>query len=318
MTTLYRLELDQTDVNCGMSYVFQLADGRFIILDGGYFTPGEDDRLFGFMKQKAVGKPHIAAWYFSHGHQDHIGNFIQFMRKYHAHVEIDNLLYNFQPIDFSSVAGDWKSSDQATVQAFYETLDDYLPGVNKAITRTGDVFTFGEMKLEVLYTHEDPCAERRFFNDCSTVLRTTVGDCRILWLADVGKKAAGVLLRKPDELQCDIVQVAHHGIDDYENLCDVYAATGAKVALWPTPDYGMASRKNQTVNHYLLHNLSIREHLVSGYGMVALPLPYALGTAIKSPKTLALDKQPSPEDGFGQAIAGNSTFRYMIPDAVNT
>jgi hypothetical protein len=46
------------------------------------------------------------------------------------------------------------------------------------------------------------------------------------------------------------VQVAHHGIDNHEKLCALYAATEASVALWPTPDYGMVERKDQTVNHF--------------------------------------------------------------------
>ena len=34
MTTLYQHELDQSLVNCGMRYVYQLDDGRFFLIDG--------------------------------------------------------------------------------------------------------------------------------------------------------------------------------------------------------------------------------------------------------------------------------------------
>ena len=45
-TALYQIDLDNRRVNCGMTYIFQLADGRFFILDGGYFTFSECDRLY--------------------------------------------------------------------------------------------------------------------------------------------------------------------------------------------------------------------------------------------------------------------------------
>lgn len=317
MAKLYQLELDQTAVNCGMSYVFQLEDSSFLLIDGGYFTPGEEDRLYDFLCEKSRGCPLIRAWFFTHGHQDHVGNFIQFIGKYRDRVEIELLLYNFQPVDFSTVDGDWKSSDPATVQEFYRTVDEWLPGVGRKVPRTGDVYRCGEITLEVVYTHEDPYPERRFFNDCSTVVRTTVGGCRILWLADVGGKAADVLLQTPEAIKCDIVQVAHHGIDNFPNHCDLYAATGASVVLWPTPDYGMVQRKNNPVNHFLLHDLNVREHFVSGYGTVELSLPYVPGTARKKRKYLTLDRQPDPADGFEHAGGGMAAFRYLTPLAVD-
>ena len=41
MAVLYQLKLDQSIVDCGMSYVFQLNSGHFFLMDGGYFTPGK-------------------------------------------------------------------------------------------------------------------------------------------------------------------------------------------------------------------------------------------------------------------------------------
>jgi len=316
-TTLYQLELDQTDVNCGMSYVFQLADGRFIILDGGYFTPGEDDRLFGFLKQKTDGKPHISAWYFSHGHQDHVGNFIQFMPKYRDRVILDHLLYAFQPVVLPEADVDWKSSDPATVKEFYRTVEAYCQDVEKVKLHTGDTFAFGELSIDVIYTYEDLWPERVGFNNFSAVIMTTVGDQRILWLADTGSKSADFLLSLPlERLTCEMVQVAHHGIDNYESVQRVYETTGARVLLWPTPDYQLVNRRDQSVNRFLLQELGIREHFCSGFGTAALPLPYEPGMATKYGKALSFAASPESCEYQQSGGLGENPFRYLKPEPI--
>ena len=128
-TTLYQLELDYSNIDCGMSYVFHLQDGRFFIIDGGYFTPGEEDRLYGFLKERCKGEPVIAGWFFSHAHDDHIGNFIQFMHKYKEQVQIEQLIYNFQSIDLPDADCDWKSSGPAIVKEFYRTVREYCSDI---------------------------------------------------------------------------------------------------------------------------------------------------------------------------------------------
>jgi len=273
-TTLYQIELDQTSVNCGMSYVVQLEDCSFIIIDGGYFTTGEEDRLYRFLLEKSEGTPVITAWFFSHAHQDHVGNFIQFMRKHGASVQIQRLLYSFHPVDLSNVTGDWKSSDPATVKAFYQTVDEYCAGAEKIILHSGDTLTFGELTLDVVYSYQDLYPEPATFNDYSTVIMTTVSQHKILWLGDVAGKAAAVLLRNPERLKCDIMQVAHHGIDNHERLCALYTATEASVALWPTPDYGMAT---------------------------------------KDAKALSMELQPDPAFRYERDNMVSFSFRYLTP-----
>lgn len=316
MSTLYQLELDQTSVNCGMSYVIHLPDGRFLLIDGGYFTPGEDDRLFEFLTARSKGVPVIAGWFFSHAHQDHVGNFIQFIRKYRHRVVVEKMLYNFQPVDVSQVTGDWMSSDPATVKAFYETVDEYCSDVEQVTVRTGDHFTFEDVDLDVIFTHEELPAGRGSFNDHSTVLRATVGGQRILWLADVGKWACPVLLERPEALRCEIVQVSHHGIDNFDVLQQVYAATGAKVVLWPAASYLFVEKNEQAINHFVLHGLDGAEHFVSGYGTVELPLPYQTGTAIKHEKQFSLDRHPQTPAELNCDGSPVSPFRYITRSAI--
>lgn len=284
---LYQLELDQALVDCGMSYLFHLEDGRFFLIDGGYFTPGEESRLLGWLKDLTPfgEKPVIAGWFFSHAHQDHIGNFLQFVQKYQGQVEIQMLYYQFQPMDFSKVSGDWreKCNDLATVQEFYRTLEQECHAIPVHILHTGERFSIGGLDFEVLYTAEDLYPEEASFNDYSAVITVTVDGQKILFLGDIGQKASQILLdRKKDHLSSDLVQVSHHGFSGATK--ELYEATGAKVLLWPSADFVLRENQNTAVNRYLLRELDVKEHLVSGTGTVRLELPYKIHTAYRYPK----------------------------------
>jgi len=287
---LYQLELDYTNIDCGMSYVFHLNDGRFFIIDGGNCTAREEDRLFTFLKERSEGMPIIAGWFFSHAHDDHIGNFIQFIHMYREDVQIERLIYNFQSIDLPDEDCDWKSSGPAIVKEFYRVLDEYCSNIPVDIVNAGDIFQIGDITVEVLFTHNDFDHGDEYFNDCTTVITTEYAEQKILWLGDVEKEGSRILLQnKLDKLICDIVQVSHHGFSGATK--ELYAATQARAALWPTPDYLMDDiKKNSSflrdncANLFILNDMDVKEHWVGGYGTVGITLPYKFGEVESYPK----------------------------------
>ena len=277
MTTLYQLELDQRNVDCGMSYVFQLDSGAFFLIDGGFFTEGEADRLYRFLRERSDGKPVIADWFFSHAHQDHIGVFLDMVLNHGDDVEIRGLTYNFQPLPLPETGEGWriKSNDLATVRKFYEVTAERCADIPVRTPHTGDRWTLEALDIEVLYTHEDLRTESSF-NDHSTVIRVTCEGQSILFLGDIWTEGSRIMLETvPEKLRCDLVQVAHHGFDGASE--ELYRAAGAKVALWPTAVYNLKPNENLPANRYLRTQSGIVEHLVSGRGTVALPLPYEPG-----------------------------------------
>lgn len=274
-TTLFQLELDYREIDCGMSYVIQTRNGNFFLIDGGYFTSGEEDRLYRILAERACGRIHISGWFFSHAHQDHVGNFINFMTKYSGKVRIDRFFYNIQPVDYSGITGDWKSRDEATVREFYRTLKRHATRVPVKILRTGDCFSVDELEFEVLFTYPDLRSPAATFNDHSTVLMMTVNGQKVLWLGDIGLAGSARLLQLPKhKLQCDIVQIAHHGYNGAS--AELYAALGARVALWPTPEYKMKPNADSPVNSFILNRSGIAEHIVGGEGTAEMRLPYTL------------------------------------------
>ena len=87
----------------GMCYVIQLADGRFIVVDGGEAATekrcrANKDILYAYLKQRTAGdKIRIACWLITHFHSDHTDVATQFIQEYKHELEIDRFLFNYVP-----------------------------------------------------------------------------------------------------------------------------------------------------------------------------------------------------------------------------
>ncbi len=273
MAVLFQLKLDQSIVDCGMSYVLQLDSGRFFLIDGGYFTPGEAERLYRFLCEHAEGKPVIDSWFFSHAHQDHIGVFLDMMETHRDDLVIGRLIYNFQPLPLPETSDGWRqtNNDLATVKRFYEVADRYCAVVPTITPHTGDSWQTDEISFQVLYTHEDLDVQSNF-NDHSTVLRAETAGWSLLFLGDLYKEGSRILLNTcPEKLKCDIVQVAHHGFAGATR--ELYRATEARYALWPSTEENIADNITREANDYLLHHSGVQRHLIGGNGTICLVFP---------------------------------------------
>ncbi len=279
-TELYQLDLDNRRINCGMSYLWHLADGRFFILDGGYFTPHENERLYALLRRlQPQGPLAIAGWFFSHAHQDHFGCFIEFILKYRTEIAIDALYYTFPSLTLPEAVR-FKQSDNATMREFDYTVNKILPTVKHIHPHTGDVFTLADTKIEVLFTHEDIYPEPiRSFNDTSTVLRMTVDQYSIIFLGDLHTESCRKLEAMWGKfLKADIVQVAHHGFNG--STVETYDLIAPEVALWPTAEYAYYDNLNRDVNAHLLKMDCVKEHLIAGiHKSRMLTFPYIPHTA---------------------------------------
>lgn len=267
-TRLYQLKLNQSIVNCGMSYVFKTENGEFFIIDGGYFTPGEAQRLYSFLLDNATGKPIIRGWLFTHAHQDHIGCFIDFIEQYHDDVIIDTLYYNFQPTRHAFALGSWrkKSNDLATIKHFYKVIKKYRGLYNIHTLKANEQIRINELSLDVLYTADDLYPQKASFNDYSAVVRISVNGKRLLFLGDVQKQGSRILLNSGVDLRADYVQVAHHGFNGATK--ELYKAISPRYALFSCPQNEFEKNKNSDVNAYILNDLGIEKYFVSGVGDV--------------------------------------------------
>lgn len=280
---MVQLEPDQSIVNCGMSYIFMLGNNSFFIVDGGYFTPGESERLYSILKENSNQKPTIKGWLFTHAHQDHIGCFMDFVLSHINDIEIEKLLFNFQPIDLEKANGNprQKSNDIATVKEFYDILESHCKHIQIVKLHAGDRIEIDKLTIDVLYTCDEILPLEVSFNDYSAVTKISIENQSILFLGDIQENGSKWLIEnKKSELKSDFLQVSHHGFNGATK--ELYESIDFKTALFPCPDYEFENKKNSIVNSYILDKA--KEYYVSGYGSQEFEFPYKINTAKQNKK----------------------------------
>ena len=232
----------------GMAYVIQLDDGRFVMVDGGEHFDVDGERVFRYLCEKAQGeKPIIAAWFFTHGHRDHIKLSARFMEEYKNEVEIQTIAYNI-PTDvvysgFDSTSG---RGDALAEEMWFKAVEN-LSNTEVRVLKTGEEFTFANVKVNILTTafekYPDPPTSRnhtsaamKFSFTCGTsflVLGDAQGDRLVKMLEE------GSPIYCTDEiLKSDILQVPHHGLalaraNDYDKIVTLYRKIAPKICFWP-------------------------------------------------------------------------------------
>ena len=198
----------------GMGYVVQLSDGSFVVIDGGYTA--ESDILYNKLVELNNGSKEkiiIRAWLITHSHNDHYECFMAFAQKYASAVTLERFMY------CPETPGVAKSSWHT---AFY-TGDIYkyvnmFSGVKILTIHTGMEFTFGDVRMEILYAPDDMLIEYNPYdqNDMSVVCRFYTDRKNALILADAGSGVARKLVQYYGSyLKSDICQAAHHGVEDF-------------------------------------------------------------------------------------------------------
>ena len=197
-----------------------------------------------FEKAPDVDNPiRIAAWYLSHSHFDHYDNFYQFCYVFGSNVIVESLIANF-----ASDAETYNCYDpNPHVRDTVDTLDNFL---QQPITyykmHSGLEFYIRNVKLEILYTHEDVYPQViNLFNDTSTVIRMTIyhtdgsgipkdaEGTTAMWTGDLYDRGSKNLRAMYGEyLQSDMLQISHHGYIGCE--FELYALVAPTCVWWPT------------------------------------------------------------------------------------
>lgn len=281
--TLWQLRVDNygSRENGGMSYVLQLSNGHFVIIDGGYKTKEEADHLYKFLKMKApTGEtPVVEAWFISHLHGDHFGAFLAFTEHYLNKIELQGVYYNFlksNVIPLGAVKPIQDAAKRWTGCKLYEKI------------RTGMTIKFTGLDVDVICTHEDLhplIAYNNEGNDTTTVLKFTVtsGSSKqsIMFLGDCFPNECQRMMENlapSGVLKSDIVQWSHHGYEGATKA--VYQAIGAHTVLWPMNIVGWQYLENPSMvfnnwvelnragfcENYITSNNTVKNIIIAGYG----------------------------------------------------
>ncbi|MCQ2427880.1 MAG: hypothetical protein MJ137_05705 [Clostridia bacterium] len=237
----------ENKIDCGMLYIIKLCDNKLFVIDGGgyqQFDTAEIDGLMKFMRD-ITGIPQgqkitVAGWYFTHCHSDHLAGFSLFLKKYYTQLTFERVICNF-PTTFSddTVLSGHKSNLAKLSNYIANYIGSDVPYLK---IHTGEYFTLGNITVNCIYTHEDLVTAKTGvsaiaadFNNSSIVSRMDFEGIRFMILGDMNKPAQTKILanNSASTLKSDIVQLAHHVINDVRLLYQVIKAPAVFVPQSP-------------------------------------------------------------------------------------
>ena len=222
--------------NTGMCYIVTLSDGRLLIVDSG--NNKKHDLLLSEMR-RVSGEEHptVAAWIFTHFHQDHVGGFVDFVLDgYLSEITLESIIYNFpeqQVLDTAS------SIDIANMKVWEEVLSKTECVVYTA--RSGNLYAFSGCEIEILTVYEDLMPYNVYYdkddtNSTSMIFTLTLNGKKFTVTGDASQPVTTLAARRFKEyLRSDILQLSHHGKGDSEkgNSADFYRYVGASTVFVP-------------------------------------------------------------------------------------
>ena len=216
------VQLHQTVYENGMGYVIRLADGSFLIYDGG--QPNMADELYQTLCELNGGEENIVirAWMLTHSHEDHYRGMYGFFTTYADKVELEYLL--IAPL-FPG-------------EGFISSKENYIlrkfPDVKICVVHTGMIFNFCNLKMEILFSPEELYIDETpsNYNNSSIVSKVYSDDYSMIFLADTAKQASAVFSEiYGSYLKSDMCQAAHHGVDN--NPLSLYELIEANILWYP-------------------------------------------------------------------------------------
>ncbi len=264
----------------GMGYIVQLADGSFIIVDGGEdevdprvsSDDTDADNLYRYlmeMKPAHHEKPVIAAWFLTHRHNDHVEVIQGFLPKYADLVEVEQVVYNFSAGEVSI------PTETVDINRFADKyLKPYLPDAKIITAHTGYKFYIRNAVVTILYSIDDLCSQdiaKVFVNNESIAFDMVIdGKQRIMFTGEIFIPGSRALVNMyGEDLVSDIIQLSHHG--HYGATEEVYQyiwpawqdySASDKFVLWP-----IGNEEQRRDRLYLAENLWIIKRIAEDVGI---------------------------------------------------
>ena len=290
----------------GLCLIIRLADGSFILVDGGHDRTSKVDMIIKALKElsknyrKDGEKIRIAAWIVTHPHNDHYDVLVKHYREFTRECVVEKIMANVISDVEKSIAYAYDpSTDQSSSSSssYWGLLHNAARafGCHIQWVRTGQVFYEADLKMEVLYTIDSYLPRMcNAVNTTSLVIKMTFSDGTVFMMTgDATGNALEICANMyGDYLRSDIVQVSHHGYSTAKNDAGTvmgYELMKPKVLLWPTTQSNYNSKVGLIYNGVLYSpskntygtNENYRREYIAGaeYNAYTVPIPMGSGTA---------------------------------------
>ncbi|MBQ8818873.1 MAG: MBL fold metallo-hydrolase [Clostridia bacterium] len=220
----------------GMCYIIRLADGSFIVVDGGFGLDGYDERIYNILKKQAPDKNNIviAAWIITHAHDDHVDVFESFFESFADKVTIEKFICNLPSAE--QLVDNWANEKDGNIRYTENTrkfLDTSYPNIPKIKAHPGQEFHIRNAKINILFTLDVYDKKLDDYNNSSVVFTLEAEGKKMIFLGDHDDKGDTISrMYGASTLKSDIVQVAHHGLPENSSnaICKII---DPEYAFWP-------------------------------------------------------------------------------------
>ena len=283
----------------GLSLLYRLSDGSFVIVDGGHDTNSSywATNLMNAIKEQAKGYAsgkdiRIAAWFVSHAHGDHMGMLKQEATNFGKQFTVERVitcLMSTKEIEkslSSSHSENFGGGEAKTTNNVRNAAKN--AGAEFITCHTGQQFFFGDTVFEILYTVENFApATTNALNTSSILVRSTTTDASgkstsVMVMGDITGPAMAICNKLyGNDLACQIVQVAHHGYQTWGNdkaIANSYLLMSPEIVIWPMGLHAYSKYKDKAYSKVLWDgsNKNFKEVYVAGWNGTThtIPLPF--------------------------------------------
>lgn len=290
---------DGKNVGNGLSLLYRLSDGSFVIVDGGHTTQSATfannliNAITEQAKDYATGKDiRIAAWFVSHAHGDHMGMLRKQASLFKSKFTVERVIANF--MSDSEVARSLGSSYGDNFGGGEAGSDDYVRnaaavmGADFIVCHVGQKYYFGDTVFEILYTIESyGPAVTNALNTTTILVRSITKDASgketaVMVMGDITGPAMAICNKMYGaDMRCQVVQVAHHGYGTWGNesaMATAYKFMSPEIVLWPQGLKAFPNYKEKSYSKVLWDgtNKNFQQLYVAGWSNTQhiVPLPY--------------------------------------------
>ncbi len=330
----------------GMGYILRLADGRFIVYDGGFEGTNvrNADKIYNIMKKYAAtsgayaNQVVIAAWVITHPHGDHIGAFMNFVKYYigyeGAGATLQSVICNIPSLsdnaaDTNAILGYGVDLTTTKLDRYNKTLLALEEiGVDVYKAHTGQKYYFNEADIEILFTAEHflptqittNSADVHGTNSLSIVSRVTWNCPAYAYTALFTADANYYSIREINKLYGanlatgNFVQTPHHGcVSEYKEgtplaeLTTFYNYVNAHRTLMPSGvRYGYVNQGKTTTPLYDDEARLIGYAQRAGNPTPSLPRTFIAGSSVSEFTLMYNEKKVVPVIHAGADFFGKA------------
>ena len=280
----------------GQSFLIRLADGRFIVVDGGFGTASGINNFVNTLKEQSkeyTTTPTIAAWIITHGHGDHVGMIKSYATINSRGIKVERIIANFmaqsereRSVSLNGSGNGWEKWSTGSGKA-----DSHIRAAAKTFNaelhkaHVGQIYYLADAKIEVLYTLESFAPKAcNAFNTTSIVMKMTFGG-KTTYLSTGDATGNGMQTAARhfgDYIHCDIVQTCHHGYTTWGNdsgMIEAYKKVNATLVLWPQGTHAINNYLGKGYNSVLFSLSNYKEYYHAGVegDKIIVELPYVYG-----------------------------------------